>query len=162
MSELYRMQQRWPEAISYAERAVQKSASPDNLAQLGLVYASTGKPRAKVEDAYRRAGVAQADELVNRPTDGPSWMLLALCRAQTGQMDEARDLIKKAEQFHALDVDSQLTKVRVLELAGERQECLDALADCMKRAPIRLQLDAMPELAALRGTPEYQQIVGRA
>ena len=162
ISELNRMQQKWPDAVTYAEQAVQKSASVDNLTQLGIVYDSAGKPREKAQDAYQRAGAKLAEELSNRPTDGPGWMVLALCRAQTGQMDEAKKLLKKAEDFHVQDVDSQLIKLRVLELLQDRQGSLQLLADCLKRGPLKLQVEAMPELAELRKTAEYQQIVGRA
>jgi len=162
-AELYRMQQKWDQAIAYAERAVQQdSDSPDDLAQLGIVYASAGKPRAKVLDAYQRAGTAQELEMADRPADGPGWMLLALCRAETGQMDEAKKLVKKAEDLYALDVDSQLIKLRVLELVRDRQDSLQTLAQCLKRAPVKLQVEAMPELAELRVTPEYHEIISRA
>ena len=163
LAELYRMQGKWDQAITYAEHAVQQgSDSPDDLAQLGLVYASAGKPRTKVVDAYQRAGAAQELEMADRPADGPGWMLLALCHAQTGRIDEAKNLVKKAEDFYAQDVDSQLIKLRVLELAQERQESLQTLTACLQRAPVKLQVETMPELVKLRASSEYQQIVSRA
>ena len=100
--------------------------------------------------------------MADRPADGPGWMLLALCRAETGQMDEAKKLVKKAEDLYALDVDSQLIKLRVLELVRDRQDSLQTLAECLQRAPVKLQVEAMPELAELRATQEYVQMISRA
>ncbi len=50
----------------------------------------------------------------------------------------------KAESFHADDMDSQLYKVRTLELAGRREDALATMARCLKRGPTLFQFEWMP------------------
>jgi hypothetical protein len=86
-------------------------------------------------------------------------MVLALCSAKNGEPDKALTLIAKAESFHAKDMQSQLYKVRILELAGRRYDALATIASCLSQGPTRFQIESMPDIEKLRRTPDFKRII---
>jgi eukaryotic-like serine/threonine-protein kinase len=160
LAEAYRLQQKYPEAIDYALKAKdKKKTEPGHWLELGDVYTSAGRYRAEANNAYGEAAAAQEDELRTSPSEGPFWMVLALCRAKTSQLETALTLIAKAESLHADDMGSQLLKVRILELAGRRADALATITRCLSRGPTLFQFNSMPDLEKLRASPEFKSIV---
>lgn len=159
LAELFRVQQKYPEALDYASRAVTLDPhGPYHWLELGDVYTSNRNAR-QAEAAYRQAASEQAEELQTSPKEGPGWMSLALLSAKLGEPDRALTLIAKAESLHADDMGSQLAKVRTLELAGRREDALAAVQRCLARGPVQFQLDSMPDLEGLRATAEYKNLL---
>ena len=160
LAEAFRLEQKYPEAIGYAQKAVELNPDePDHWLELGDTYSSAGKFRREAHAAYRQAATTQEEILRTTPRDGPAWMMLALCRVKAGQPATALPLIAKAESLHADDVDSQLLKVRTLELVGRRDDALSTIARCLSRGPTLFQLQSMPDLEMLRTSPAYKSIV---
>jgi serine/threonine protein kinase/Tfp pilus assembly protein PilF len=159
LAEAFRLQQRYPEAIDYAERAVKINPNePSQWLELGDVYSAAGRFRTEAGAAYKRAAATQEEKLRTSPKDGPNWMLMALSSAKVGLPERALTLIMKAESFHADDMDSQLYKVRTLELAGRREDALATMARCLKRGPTWFQFESMPDLENLRESPEFKSM----
>ena len=159
LAELSRVQHLHAEALDYAEQAVRINPnSPEVWLELADVYLSAGR-RVQADQAYHEAASYQEDELRTSPKDGPGWMCLALCRAKAAQNEAALTLIAKAEANHADDMDSQLLKIRIFEVAGKRGDALATLSRCLSRGPVQFQLQTMPDLEKLRTTVEYKSIV---
>jgi serine/threonine-protein kinase len=160
LAEAFRLERKYPEAIDYAQRAVKLNPNDANhCMELGDVYLTAGRFRAEANAAYSQAATTVEEELRTSPKNGPSWMLLAFCRAKAGQAETALTLVAKAESLHADDMDSQLLKVRTLELVGRREDALSAIARCLSRGPTLFQIESMPDLESLRTTPSYKSIV---
>lgn len=86
-------------------------------------------------------------------------MFSALYRVKTGSRDGALDLVRKAESLGAADIESQLLKMRVLELLGRRKKALAALTICLHRGLTTFELAQTADLQALRKDPAYLQII---
>jgi serine/threonine protein kinase/Tfp pilus assembly protein PilF len=159
----FRLEQKYPESIDYAQRAVKLNPNePYDWLELGDCYAAAGRSHADAVAAYRQAVDTQAEELQTSPKDGPGWMLLALCQAKAGQPEKAMATLARAESLKADDMDSQITKVRILELLGKREEALSTISRCLSRGPTQFQFDSMPDLEELRASPGYKSIVASA
>ncbi|MGA7155337.1 MAG: protein kinase [Acidobacteriaceae bacterium] len=159
LAEAYRLQQKYPEAISYGEMAVKLDPNePSYWLELGDISSAAGKHRSEAEDAYKQAAATEEEKLRTSPNDGPNWMLMALVSAKIGQQERSLSLIKKAESLHADDMDSQLSKVRTLELAGRRDDALATMARCLRRGPTLFQFERMPDLEKLRASPEFKRM----
>lgn len=159
LAETFRLQQKYPEAINYAEKAVKLNPNePNHWLELGDVYSAAGKFHTEAGAAYKEAAATEEEKLRTSPKDGPNWMLMALLSAKIGQAERALTLITKAESFHADDMDSQLFKVRTLELAGRREDALTTMARCLKRGPTLFQFEWMPDLEKLRASPEFKSM----
>jgi hypothetical protein len=89
-------------------------------------------------------------------------MQLALDRIKAGQPGTAPELIARAEALHADDMDSQLTKVRILELLGRREEALSTIKRCLDRGPTLFQIQSMPDLEKLRASSAYKTMEASA
>ncbi len=160
LAEAFRLQQKYPEAIDFAQRAVKmNSKEPWYWIELGDVYSTTGKNGPDAAAAYARAATAEEDKLRTSPKNGPGWMLLALCRAKSGHAEIALELVAKAEQFHADDMDSQIAKVRTLELAGDRQGALTCMARCLSRGPTLFQFENLRDIEKLRASSEFKSML---
>jgi hypothetical protein len=58
----------------------------------------------------------------------------------------------------ALDHDSMLYKVRILELLGKRDDALSTLATSFKQGTTKFEIEAMPDLLPLRKDARYSLI----
>jgi eukaryotic-like serine/threonine-protein kinase len=77
---------------------------------------------------------------------------------KSGSPQNALSSIQKAESLGAYDMDSQLSKTRVLELLGKREQALTTLAACFRKGATDLQLLPFPELQSLRKDPDYEHM----
>jgi eukaryotic-like serine/threonine-protein kinase len=160
MAAALRSEGKYADAIRSAQTAVELNpAQSAGWLELGDCYSLVRDHRREAESAYAKGAEMQEDELHTDPTNGPGWMLLALCRTKSGAPKTALALISKAEQSPAGDLDSQLFKARTLELLGERDEALATVATCLKRGATEFQIQSMPDLGSLRRDLRYQEIV---
>jgi hypothetical protein len=97
----------------------------------------------------------EEEELESQPKNGSGWMQLAFARARTGDLDRTAVPLQRATMYHGDDIESQLLKIRTLELLGKREEALDLIAVCLRRGATRFQIDNMPDLGNLRKDPRY-------
>ena len=158
-----RCQGRYPEALSFAKRAVELDPADDtNWLELGDCYFGSRGRQREARDAYLRAAKEVERQLQTDPTEGPAWMVLALYRAKAGAPDTAPSLIEKAEKLGAADMDSQLSKARILEMLDRREDALATLAACFKRGATSYEIAAFPEMQSLRRDPRYRAMAQSA
>ena len=86
-------------------------------------------------------------------------MRLALYQVKSGNQRNAASTIEKAESLGAADMDSQLYKMRILEILGKREAALDTLAGCFQRGATVLQVPPVPDLRGLRNDPRFLKLV---
>jgi tetratricopeptide (TPR) repeat protein len=159
MAAALRSEGKYPDAIHFAQKAVElNSAQSAGWLELGDCFSLMRGRRSDAEKAYAEGAKTQDEELQTDATNGPGWMLLALCRVKAGAPETALALIRKAEQSPAGDLDSQLLKARTLELLGERDQALNIFATCLKRGATTFQIQLIPDMGPLRGDLRYQEI----
>ena len=154
-----RYQGKYNEALPFARKAVELNPALDlNWLELGDCYFSLRNHQREARNAYLRAAKEAERHIEMDPTDGPGWMLLALYKVKSGDPPEAPSLIAKAELLGASDIDSQLYKVRILEVIGRRGEALSTLEACFQKGATDLQIACFPDLQSLRKDPGYRQL----
>jgi len=155
-----RCQGKYEDALTYAQKAVQVNPEYDeNWLELGDCYTSMRNRQSEAKNAYMQAARAAERHLQTDAADGPSWMLLALYRVKSGTPKDALALVQKAELLGAGDMESQIYKVRILELLGMRDEALATLKACFEKGASDIQIVLIPEMQGLRGDPRYRQMV---
>ena len=155
-----RYQGKYEEALPFARKAVELNPADDaNWLELGECYSSLRNHQDEAKSAYLRAAKEVGGHLQTDPTDGPSWMLLALYRVKSGNSQNALPLVEKAESLGAHDMDSQLYKARILELLGKREEALATLVVCFRMGATALQVASFPDLQLLQKDPRYREML---
>jgi serine/threonine protein kinase/Tfp pilus assembly protein PilF len=156
-----RYQEKYEQALPFARKAVQLNPAQDtNWLELADCLSSLRKHRGEARDAYLRAAKEAERHLLTDPSDGASWMLLALYKAMSGTPQEAPLLVERAESLGARDMDSQLYKVRILELLGKREDALMTLAACSRKGAADLQFPPLRDMESLRKDARYRQLMG--
>lgn len=159
MASVLRSEGKYAEALSVALKGVTlEPTEPQNWLELGDCYESLHVHSSEARAAYGHAAKLQEAQLQTDPTYGPGWMRLALYRAKFGTVEGVPLLIKKAELFHADDIDSQLTKARILQLLGDREAALETIAACVKHGATNSQIQSTPDLESLRSDPRYKSL----
>jgi serine/threonine protein kinase/tetratricopeptide (TPR) repeat protein len=154
-----RCQGRYDEALPFALKAVELSPANDtNWLELGECYSSLRNRQSEAKNAYLRAAKEAERHLRTNAADGSTWMLLALYQVKSGRPQDAAAFMEKAESLGAVDVDSQLSKARVLELLGRREEALATLTVCFRKGTTDLEVASFPEMQSLRKDPRYREI----
>ena len=119
LAQALRSQGKYEAALPFARKAVELNPALDtNWLELGDCYSTLRNHQADAKSAYMRAAQEAERHLLTDPSDGQGWMLLALYQVKSGRTQNALSLIQKAESLGAHDMDSQLSKTRVLELLG--------------------------------------------
>jgi tetratricopeptide (TPR) repeat protein len=160
LSLAFRYQGRYEKALPFARKAVELNPALDsNWLELADCHASFPNHQSEARAAYARAAKEAERHLLTDPSDGASWMLLALYKVKLGSPQNAPLLIERAESLGARDMDSQVYKARILELLGKREEALTTIAACFRKGATDLQLVEFPDLQPLRKDPRYRQLV---
>jgi tetratricopeptide (TPR) repeat protein len=155
-----RAQGKATDALPYAQKAVDLDSADDwNWLELADCYSSLPGHQKSAKEAYQKAASAVENHLRTNATDGASWMQLALYQVKSGNPQEAPSVIKKAEAFGASDIDSQLTKARVMELLGHRDDALAILKTCFLKGATDFQVSSAPDMRSLQRDPRYQKLL---
>jgi eukaryotic-like serine/threonine-protein kinase len=155
-----RCQGKYEEALLFALKSVElKPAADSNWLELADCYSSLSGRQREAKGAYLRAAEEAERHLRTDPADGPRWMLLALYKIKSGNPQNARSFIKKAESLGADDMDSQLYKMRILELLGKRDDALATFAVCFRKGASAFDMAPFPDMRSLRQDPRYWAIV---
>jgi eukaryotic-like serine/threonine-protein kinase len=153
-------QGKYEEALTFALKATQLNPADDtNWLEVGDCYSWLPNRKSDARHAYLRAAEVAERHLQTNPTDGPTWMLLALYKVKSGNPQDTLALIQKAESLGALDMDSQLYKVRTLELFGKREDALATLRSCFREGAGPLQIAPFPDLQSFRNDLRYREMV---
>ena len=82
-------------------------------------------------------------------------MSLALARAKTGELEKSSISLRTAENNFVDDLDSQLIRIRILELLHRHEEALTAACTCLSRGATPFQFQIMPDIDLLRADPKF-------
>jgi serine/threonine protein kinase/tetratricopeptide (TPR) repeat protein len=160
ISSALRAQGKAADALPFAQRAVDLDPADHwNWLELADCYSSLPGRQKSAKEAYEKAAAAVESPLRTDPSDGASWMQLALYQVKSGRPQEALSLIKKAEALGASDMDSQLTKARVLELLGHRDDALAILKTCFLKGATDFQVSSAPDMLSLQRDPRYRKLL---
>jgi tetratricopeptide (TPR) repeat protein/tRNA A-37 threonylcarbamoyl transferase component Bud32 len=155
-----RCQSKFEEALPFALKAVELNPADDtNWLELGECYSSLRNRQREAKSAYLRAAKEAERHLRTDAADGPGWMLLALYLVKSGKPQDVASFMERAESLGAADMDSQLSKARVLELLGRREEALATLAACFRKGATALEVESFPEMQSLRKDPRYREVL---
>ena len=159
-TDILRLLGRNAEALDASREGVQLSPQ-DSLGwlELGDSYAALGHRTRQAMESYAHARALQAEQMQANPADGSGWMLLALFEIKSGDASSVPSLLVRSQSLGANDIDSQLVKLRILELLGDREQALLTLAACARRGVSAFQLQATPDLADLRADSRYAVIM---
>ncbi len=154
-----RYQGKAQDALPFALRATELNPGEDaNWLELADCYSMLAHRESEAKDAYLRAAKEGAEHLRSERTNGPAWMLLALYQAEVGELKKASESLSRADSLFSDDMDSQIYKIRVLELLGRRDQALEVLRRSFQRGATALQLVPCPDLKALQNDPRYKKI----
>jgi len=155
-----RSEGKYAEALPFAQKSVELDPGNDaNWLELGDCYSSLHGHQREAVSAYQRAADEIQRHLRTDATDGPSWMASALYLIKSGNRENALSNFKKAESLGANDMDSQLTKARILELLGRRDDALATLAVCFQRGATRFEIVPVPDFGSLQKDSRYREIL---
>jgi serine/threonine protein kinase/Tfp pilus assembly protein PilF len=156
---ILRCQGKYADAVRAGQRSVEMNPSEAaNWLELGDCYSLAQGLRRKANDAYSRGVQAQEEELRTDHTNGPGWMLLALCRVKSGAPDTARSLVAKADSLYAGDMYSRLFKARILELIGDREQALAEIGSCLQSGATVFQIRTMVDMEPLLNDRRYEEM----
>ena len=160
ISSALRCQGKYRDALTFAEKAVElEPANDQNWLELADCYSLLPGRQREANDAYLRARTEMEKHLQIDATDGAGWMLLALYQIKSGNTSNALSLIHKATALGAEDMDSQLYKVRILELLGNRDEALTTLESCFRQGATSFEISSAPDLQSLQHDLRYQSLL---
>jgi serine/threonine protein kinase/tetratricopeptide (TPR) repeat protein len=155
LAQLLRVTGRPTDALGFAQQAVKLDPGEDRYwLELGDCYSEIGGHQPDASNAYRRA-LQEAQDKLKSSSDAATLMLLALYRLKAGVAGSPAETIAKAESMGPLDADSRLYKVRILDLTGQRNKALDALAACLEAGVTVFQVEFIPDLQSLRRDPRF-------
>ena len=146
------------EAAAEYEKAVALSPRFSTLwANLGDARRWSSSARDRAPEAYARAIEAANEELRANPKDVDAHLALAVSFAKTGRPAEAAPHVAAALGADPENPDT-LHQAAVCEAAsGRTREAAELLHRAEKRGAPAWQIEADPELRAIRASPEYRE-----
>ena len=160
LAAVLRCERQYDEAVNSARQAVDLDPTYiQNWVELGDCYSCLHNAQNAAKEAYRQGQKTQRDLLAVDSADGPGMMLLALTTAKDQKTNESAFLIEKADRNFAADIDSQLVKLRTLEILGRRDSALLTLRECLRQGATVFQIETLPDCDPLRKDPAYKTAI---
>jgi Flp pilus assembly protein TadD len=160
MSAALRSQHSAASALSFAREATTLDADNSSVwLELGDCESMIHGHQDQARRAYAEAAQAQREAMETNNTDGPGWILLGLCEAKIGAIDDAREHLHKGDLLPSGDMETQMFKARLFETLGQRDAALTTLASCLRRGASTIEVDLMPEMKQLEADPRYREIL---
>lgn len=153
----------WAQATAYYEKALELDQSNYQVwASLADGYAHLPGQDGKAQDAYRRAAEICRQQLRAKPDDPHLTADLASFLAQTGNRQEALELIERALALVPYDTVVMVTASEVYEQLGFRNEALQWVSNALQQGFPREGVEGDGALDALRSDSRYAAIATRA
>jgi serine/threonine-protein kinase len=156
---VYYSQKRYQDAVNAYLKAIE--LRPRNAVthrNVGDAHRKLGRS-GEAAQAYRRAIELLDSDLAVNPRDASALSLRALCNARLGRFDVAQQEVEHAAQLNPSDAEVQYQQAVVLALAGRKDEALGALRRAFERGYSIALARGDEDLAALRGTREFDALV---
>jgi tetratricopeptide (TPR) repeat protein len=150
---------RYAESATDFEKAV-KLSPKDAIFRVNLGDAyrwSNRKPLAAA--SYDTAIKLAAQTLQVNPNDTAALGDQAIAYAKTGSGNAASQLIARARKLNAANIDLMYFEATIHALAGRTKEAVATLREALERHYSLEVMQSDPELAELRKTPEFAQMV---
>ena len=125
------------------------------LSDLGDCYQMLGDKK-KVVECYTKAASILSSILGVNPTDGSSWMTLALYYAKLGMTQAADENLTEARRRGAISLDDRFLKARVYALLGKIDEAKILVLECLDEGLAIADVEIAIELAPVRASKEYR------
>jgi serine/threonine protein kinase/Flp pilus assembly protein TadD len=160
MSAALRSQHDAASALSFAREATTLDPADSSVClELGDCESVIAGHKNEAKKAYAEAASMQREALETNSADGPGWILLGLCEAKIGAVEDARTHLREGDSLPSGDIDTQMCKARLFETLGQRDAALTTLASCLRRGATTVQIDLMPEMKQLQADPRYREIL---
>jgi tetratricopeptide (TPR) repeat protein len=149
----------YEQAVAAYEKALElRPNSHQTWRNLGDAYRRLER-RPQAMQAYGRAIDLAAAAVKVNPSDAVGLALLAVYLAKTGQDDEARDALERAEALAPADV-RVLSRAAVVHALGGRPEpAIRALTDAVARGYSRSLIAEDDDFESLHGVAEFQALL---
>ena len=153
---------RFDEAVVRCEEAVALLPGFSTLwVNLGDARRWSASSRQKAAEAYARAIEAAGQDLRVNPRDVDAHLALAASYAKTGRTAEAAPHVAAAVAADPENPDVLYQAAVCEAAAGRIPEAADLLARAVARGAPRWQVDADPELSAVRASAAYRETTAR-
>ncbi len=150
---------RYPESIKDFEKAVELSPNDANIrVNLADAYRASSQA-AKATTAYDEAIKLAAKTLQINPQDSDALGSQAIAYAKIGNKTTALRLIQHARQIKADDTLLMFREATIYSLAGDTAGAISSLRQALENNYSLDEINGDPELANLRKTPEFAQLV---
>ncbi|MGO9228110.1 MAG: protein kinase domain-containing protein [Bryobacteraceae bacterium] len=150
---------RYPESIKDFEKAVELSPNDARMrVNLADVYRVSGQT-AKAASAYDEAIKLAAKSLQVNPQDSDALGTQAIAYAKTGNQATALQLIQRARQIKRDATLLMFREATIYALAGNTAGAISSLRQALQNNYSLGEINSDPELASLRKTPEFAQLL---
>ena len=142
-------------ALTYYQKA--QALSPRNeliYRNIGDIHSILGNRRESIRQ-YELGERLLARSLAINAKSGEGWMISAYYQAKLGRRGDAEAAMRKAEQFGASGIPSQLKKVQTLVLLGRGSAALDLLIALRAKGLSSEDVELAIDLRDLRSDPRY-------
>lgn len=158
---LYFFQQRYTEAVPMFEKAVELGQKT-YLLQGNLADAYRWAPgyQAQAPTAFRQAMELAEAELKVNPRDAEVRSSIAVYQAKLGELKQAQASIRTALAEAPDNVNVQFKAAVVYQLAGQREQALQALEQAVRGGYSAVEVRASPEFRALHSHPRFRALAG--
>ncbi len=103
------------EALKLAQKKNEKHVEGMSLTWMGRVLSKTDRSQSAKAEDYILQGIRILDELKLKPISSTGYLILGELYADTGQKEEALELLKKAEyNFREMGMDYWLTRTKIV------------------------------------------------
>lgn len=147
--------QDYQNALSNYEKALSLNPKDElSTRNIGDVYVILGDRQRSL--VYFEKGAALVEDALRiNPKRGETWMIHSYYQAKLGHRGPAEAALKKAEEFGASGVPSQLKRVQTLVLLGRSMEALPLLIELRHKGLSAKDVELAIDLRQLRTDPGY-------
>ncbi|MGD0870875.1 MAG: tetratricopeptide repeat protein [Bryobacteraceae bacterium] len=150
---------RYPESIKDFEKAAELSPNDANIrVNLADAYRASNQT-AQAADAYDKTIKLAAKTLQVNPQDSDVLGTQAIAYAKLGNKTTALQLIQHARQIKSDDTLLMFREATIYALAGNTAGAVSSLRQALQHNYSLEEITGDPELANLRKTPEFAQLV---
>lgn len=152
---------RYPEALSMFEKAVEMNPTNENLGNLADGYRLAGN-KEKAQETYEKAIAVAFKELKVNPRNADVAGNLALYFAKKGDIEQARDFIKRARSLDRSSLYLMYAAAVIDTIDNKPADAMKELKDAVAKGYSPQDIATDPEFVPLRDRPDFKAIIEKA